>query len=152
MARALAVAAALGAAVPAFSQPGGDTSGGHETSARHERMREHMQSRLDRMAQQLEIKEGQQAAWAEYTRAVESVFSGAPAPPPTEADAATIVRHRAQRMSEHAQKMNQLADATARLQEALDADQRQKLTQIVRERGMHGGHHKHRHDAGPRGG
>jgi len=146
---ALAVAATLGAAVPAFSQPPGESPGTHDHAARH---RQHMQTRLDQMARQLEIKDGQQAAWTEYTRAVESMLGAKPAPPPAEADAATIVRHRAQRMSEHAQKMNQLADATARLQEALDAGQRQKLTQIVRERGMRGGHHKHRHDAGPRSG
>jgi hypothetical protein len=137
---ALAVAATLGAAVPAFSQPPGENPGTYDHAARH---RQHMQTRLNQMAQQLEIKDGQKAAWAEYTRAVESMLGAKPAPPPAEADAAAIVRQRAQRMTEHAQKLNQLADATARLQEALDAEQRQKLTEIVRQRGMRGEHHKH---------
>lgn len=125
------------ASIPAFSQP--DAANAN----RPEQIRQHVQHRLDKMAERLRITPAQQNAWAQYRNTVESMMGAAPTPPAKDADAATIVRYRADRASEHARKMVAVADATATLQTALDAEQRKTLGEIVRRedrRGEHRGH------------
>jgi LTXXQ motif family protein len=141
---ALAVSLAL-ASAPVMSQP--ESRGGpvtaEEQAARQARMQERMQAHLTEMAKRLQINAAQQEAWTAYANTVQSTFGDRAAKPAADADAATIVRFRAERAARHAQKLTQLADATARLQDALSPEQRKTLDEIVRSRG--GSHHGHHH-------
>jgi hypothetical protein len=138
------------ASVPVFSQPGND--GAHsngDAASRPEQMHQHLEKRLDKMAERLNITSAQQAAWSRYRSAVEAQFSAPPARPSTDADAATIVRWRADRASEMARKLAVVADATATLQSALDDKQRQTLRDMVRHEGRFEGHHHDKGEAKP---
>jgi len=143
---ALAVVTSLAVAAPALSQPStNDRSAvAEDTAARQSRMREHVQARLDRMAKRLNIDASQQDAWNAYAKTVEGMIGTGLQRSAADADAATVVRFRAQVAAAHAQKLEQLADATAALQQALKPEQRKVLDQIVRHPG-HGrfGHQDH---------
>jgi LTXXQ motif family protein len=146
IARSLAAAAIaiplIALCAPALSQtPPTSTP---DMAAKAERMQEHIQARLDRMAERLEIKASQQDAWNAYATVVRSLVGTPSNRPGPDADAATIVRFRAERMTEFAQKLGQVADATAKLQQALTPEQRKVLTEIARHGGPLGGHHGHR--------
>jgi hypothetical protein len=138
--------------VPALSQDHGHAGprAGQITEADRAKLRERMQSgmkqRLDRMAARLEIKSSQQDAWAAYRTARESMFATPPQLPPTDADAAVIARFRADMAKRHADYLAVMADATAKLQEALDPNQRKVLNEMSRRGGGHGKGH-----GGPRG-
>lgn len=106
--------------------------------------------RLARMAERLEIKPSQQAAWQAYARVVESTLEHHVKEPEAGADAAAIMRFRADMAAEHAKDMAQIADATARLEAALTPDQRKTLDQIV-QRFPHHGHHRPDRDHGRHG-
>ncbi len=146
---ALAVAAALiTAAAPVLSQP--NTAGQPATAAgasRQDRMREHIQTRLNRMAEQLKLEPSQQDAWNAYAKTVEGMAGTSLTRPAADADAAALVRFRAQLAAEQAQKLNQLADATATLQQALTPEQRTVLNDLVRHPG--GMDHTRRFQRGP---
>lgn len=132
----------LAVAVPVLSQPSTDNQPGTpaESVNRQERMREHIQARLSRMAERLKLEPSQQDAWAAYAKTVEGMVGTGLAKPATDADAAALVRFRAQLAADHAQKLNQLADATATLQQALNPAQQQILNDLVRHpRGMERG-------------
>ncbi|HEY8554652.1 MAG TPA: Spy/CpxP family protein refolding chaperone [Burkholderiales bacterium] len=140
------LAAALGfaamstvAALPAWSGDDADDSTARE--ARHARRADRIEARLERLAERLKIQPEQEAAWAAYAQTVRSVF-GEPRPrPPADADAATLLRFRAERAAEHAQKLNRLADATQTLQQALTPEQRETLNEALRHgMGRHGRH------------
>ena len=141
----LFVATLVAAAPPVWSQPT-DTStpaAQESTSARQARIQQHLQARLQRMAERLQIAPAQQTAWTMYATTVQSLIgTNLPRPDP-EADAASIARFRAELAAERAQKLSQLADATAALQQALDADQRKTLDQMVRQ-ARHGWRARHR--------
>lgn len=148
LAAALAAGLALAAAVPASASPG---PGFREmTPEMTERMRDHMQARLDRMAERLEIKASQQDAWKAYAKVHQDMFDGSIKPAPKDADAAAIVRHRADTAALMAKKLATLADATAELQKVLTPEQNKLLAGMVRrpmggrfggpgEHGRHGG-------------
>lgn len=142
---------ALAAAVPVASAAPGP--GAREmTPEMQERMQNRMQARLDRMAQRLEIKASQQDAWQAYVKVHKEQFDpAAMKAPPKDADAATLARHRADTAAKMAQKLAVLADATARLQEALTPEQAKTLADMTRRpmggrhdggfgRGQHGDH------------
>jgi len=139
---ALAVSLAL-ASAPVLSQP--DSRGGavtaEEQAARQAHVQERMQAHLTEMAKRLQINAAQQEAWTTYANTVQSMFGDRAARPAADADAATIVRFRADRAARHAQKLTQLADATARLQDVLYPEQRKTLGEIVRRHGEHHGDH-----------
>jgi hypothetical protein len=118
-----------------------------------ERMHEHMKARLDKLAERLEIKSSQQAAWEEFAKSVEPLVEPGVKKPNDDADAATIVRYRAERATEFAKKLTGIADATAKLQKILTADQRKILDQVSR-RFLHKdqGWQGHSHEWGQRGG
>ena len=97
-----------------------------------EKMHEHIKARLDKLAERLEIKPSQQAVWEEYAKSVESLAERGVKRPADDADAATILRYRADRTTEFAKKLTAIADATAKLQKALTEDQRKTLNQVVR--------------------
>lgn len=154
--RLAAVAVALTTlAVPPPSQAdiGGNSAATGE-NARQQQMRGHAQTRLDEMARRLRIDASQQDAWNAYTKAVQSTFGPSDAKmerPATNADAATLLRFRASMAERHAKKLTQLADATTKLQEVLNPEQRQTLNEVVRQEGRSlNKHHKHHRGDQPR--
>lgn len=96
-----------------------------------EKMHDHMKIRLDKLAERLEIKSSQQAVWEEFAKSVETLADRNAKKPGDDADAATISRYRADRATEFASKLSRIADATAKLQAALSADQRKILDQTA---------------------
>jgi hypothetical protein len=154
--RALAVAflstSLFTAAVPAFSQDHSHSGAGPLASQMTDadrakmlaRMQTGMKRRLDRMATRLEIKPAQQDAWTAYRTARESIFTTPPQFPPAGADAATIARFRADMAKHRADYMATVADATAKLQEVLEPNQRKVLDEMSRrgdrEKGQRGSH------------
>jgi len=161
-------AAVLGATLfattaPVFSQAPGEGGRGpaphaQMSEADRAQMRERMQARrsqrLDRLAARLEIKASQQDAWASYRKTVESLMQDRPQRPARDADAATLMRFRAEMAQRRAKSLFVMADATGNLQQVLDPAQRKVLDEITRNFGRHGrrggqpggDHH------GPRGG
>jgi len=95
----------------------------------------HLQGQLDTLSGRLEIKASQQAAWQAFRTAFQDTMTPheAPPTPADEADAAALARAIADRASAHAQKLAQLAEATARLQQALGPDQRAVLNEVARQ-------------------
>lgn len=158
--RAFAVAflgtSLFASAVPAFSHGQGQGQGhggrdfgqgsgpgfGQMSDADRTQMRERMQTRmkerLDRMAARLEIKASQQDAWTAYRKARESMFAATPQFPAKDADAAAMTRFRAEMAQRRAAHMGVMADATAKLQEALDPNQRKVLDELARHGGGRG--------------
>jgi hypothetical protein len=100
--------------------------------------------RLQRMADRLEIKASQQAAWREFAAAYKTLFETERVAPPADSDAAARVRLRAERATKFAARLSKLADATARLQQVLAPEQRQTLDQMgaaaAHRHGDHCGH------------
>jgi len=144
--------AGLGAvSVPALSQhPGGGGRHHEMTAGEREKMRALMQERVkartERLGTRLEIKASQQDAWNTFASSIQSMFDGMPQRPARDADAATVARFRADLATQRAQKLSVVADATARLQQVLDPNQRKVLDEAARRFG--GGHRGH----GPRHG
>lgn len=97
-----------------------------------EKMHDHMKDRLDKLAERLELKSSQQAAWGEFAKSVEMLAERNVKKPSDDADAATISRYRAERATEFAKKLTSIADATAKLQKVLTEDQRKILNQASR--------------------
>jgi len=94
------------------------------------------------MAERLQITPAQQDAWAAYAGTVQRLVGTKLARPAPEADAASVARFRAELAAERAQRLAQLADATAALQQVLDPEQQQALGKLVRHAGRrfhHGG-------------
>lgn len=113
-----------------------------DPAARQAKMKARLQERLARMAERLQISATQQDAWAAYTQTVESMIPSERSRPPADADAAALVRFRSERAAEYAQKLAQLAEATAALQQVLTPEQQQTLNEMTRRIGR-GGHGKH---------
>jgi Spy/CpxP family protein refolding chaperone len=95
----------------------------------------------DHMADRLEIKASQQTAWQAYIKVLESAMQHPTQAVETKSDAASITRLHADMAAARAQKMAQIADATAKFQEVLSPDQRKTFDQIV-------AHFIHRHAHG----
>ncbi len=149
----IAIAATLIAVtIPVMSQAdiGGNPVTAEDAATRQSHMRERMHAHLDQMAKRLQINTSQQDAWTDYTKSVEGLFGMRPTRPAADADAAAVTRFRAELAQNHAQKLAQLADATAKLQQILDPGQRKTLNEIVRHQGTMGGYKDHpgdhRHD------
>lgn len=126
-----------------------------------EKMHEHMKDRLDKLAERLEIKSSQQAAWSEFSKSVGMLAERSEKKPNDDADAATISRYRAEKATEFAKKLTKIADAIAKLQKVLTEDQRKTLDQASRRflHMDHGWNHKghgmnregHKHEWSQRG-
>ncbi len=101
---------------------------------------QHVQAHMDRLAERLEIKASQQMAWQKFAAAFRDTAGDRAMwgqPPlameaPEELDAAGLARRHADRAEQHAQHLKHLADATAALQAALNADQRLVLNEVAR--------------------
>lgn len=140
-------------AAPALSQPQAEGQRrahmSQMTEADRAQMRERIQARmnqrLDRLAARLEIKASQQDAWEAYKNARASIFQTRPERPARNADAATLAKFRADMAQRRAQYLATMADATAKLQEVLEPQQRKVLDEIARHAGVRGKHHGHRH-------
>lgn len=139
VASVLLAASFVAFAGPALSQPNPGSSTPAATP--QQRWHEHVQTRLRRMAERLKITPAQQAAWTAYTNTVESLIGTKLTRPAADADAASIARFRADLAAERAQKLSQLADATATLQQALDPEQQKTLNELTRHKGRRA-HHK----------
>jgi hypothetical protein len=167
IAAALLGSAVLVTTVPATAQPYGEGQRGPRmsqmTEADRTQMRERMQARinqrLDRLGARLEIKASQQDAWQAYRATITSAFEARPQRPARDADAATLMRFRAERAQHRAQRLVTLADATAKLHAVLEPQQQKVLDEVVRQvthRGMRAGRHGgprgdfHRNDGGQR--
>jgi len=96
-----------------------------------QQMQERIKTRMDRLAQRLEIKASQQQVWEDFAKSIESLPDWNAKRPGDDADAATIARYRADRAAEMAGKLTKVADATAKLQSALSEDQRKILNQTA---------------------
>jgi hypothetical protein len=107
--------------------------GMHADMAKHHQ--EMMKAGLSKAADRLEIKASQQGAWQAFAKVIEDTMGMPPKMqmPDSNADAATLTRHHADIVAARAKSMAQIADATAKLQEALTPEQRTTLTQIVRQ-------------------
>jgi LTXXQ motif family protein len=98
-----------------------------------------VQARLDQAAARLEIRASQEPAWNAFAAAVRTAFAAPPAAagrtaragnPPE--DAAALLHRLAAAEAARARNLTQLADATTKLQAALDPNQREVLDQVVR--------------------
>jgi Spy/CpxP family protein refolding chaperone len=126
-------------ALPAAAEPHqerpADSMQGHQDWLKH---------KIDQTAERLEIKASQQNAWQAYAKSVAAIGTGIHAEPDDTADAATIAKFHAERAGQFAAKLKQIAEATAKLEAVLTAEQRKTFDQIVREAMHHGpGHHEH---------
>jgi hypothetical protein len=143
-------------ALPASSQPFGEHGRGYrahmgqlseaDRAQLRARMQARVSARLDRLAARLEIRASQQDAWTAYRTARESLVGTAPQRPARDADAATVLRFRAEMAQRRAQHLRTMADATAKLQEVLDPNQRKVLDEAVRHAGpraRRGAHRRH---------
>lgn len=132
----------------AMAEPNWDA---HDKPANHEQMREHfrehLKARLDRLAARLEIKASQEPAWETYTNAVEGLMTHpehkADMKNETEEDAAAMIHHRAEHAAEKAKKLAELADATDKLQAALNENQRKLFNHEVSRQMEHMRHMRH---------
>ena len=109
------------------------------------RDRESINGRLDKAAQELEIKASQQAAWEVYAKAYKELAERPATKPDPDADAAAMARKRAEMVTELAKKLTKIADATAKLQTVLSEDQRKIFDRITRH-SRHGGDWRHHGD------
>lgn len=144
MAVAAVTAALFSSAAVWAAAPGAPADAGQEWARHRQEMIKH---HLDRMADRLEIKASQQGAWQAYVKTVDSIAEQPFKKPEGKSmeaklDAAAITRMRADMVAARAQKLAQLADATAKLQEILTPEQRTTLTQMVAHAG-HGRFHGH---------
>lgn len=128
-------AIALAADKPA--QPGPEA--GPMQQNRAQMRKEMVQRHLDRIASRLEIKASQQSAWQAYADAMQAACTMDMTPPAPDADAAAIARQRAEHVTTLGRKLSAVADATARLQGVLSADQKSVFNQVTREMGWHHG-------------
>ncbi|HWY72134.1 MAG TPA: Spy/CpxP family protein refolding chaperone [Burkholderiaceae bacterium] len=114
----------------------------------HEYMQQNMQRHLDHLAARLEIRASQQEAWNAFAGAVRAMVPATPPEPPAQdLDAAARARRAADRAADRAKRLGQLADATSKLQQALDPPQKQVLNEVARDLG----HRLHGHDDGALG-
>jgi LTXXQ motif family protein len=98
----------------------------------HARLVRGINARLDKMAERLEIRASQQGAWATYRAMVIGLAdTSGLTRPAADADAATLLRYRAERTGEMAQKLAKLAEATSTLQTILAPEQRAVLDEMT---------------------
>lgn len=127
-------AATLSLAAGAFAADTGDTPAAKPQQQSFQQRRHDMiATRLAQMANRLEIKPSQQDAWNTYSTTVESLAETPRQLPPRDADAATLLHFKADRLAEMSQHLNKLADATATLAKALTPEQRSVLNEMARQ-------------------
>ena len=87
---------------------------------------ERHQARLNYMEKQLGITSNQRAAWNSYAQVTNQHMNRMSAMPypPANADSAAIMKFRADRAAEHAKSLNELSQATAKLESVLTVEQK----------------------------
>jgi hypothetical protein len=118
----------------AMASPGGHCDHEQMSSGK---MHEFMKSRLEKLAARLEIKSSQLAPWDEFAKSVELLSEKHVKEPGLDADAATVMRYRAETAAELARNLASIADSTAKLQAVLTEDQKKILNQASH-RYLHG--------------
>lgn len=103
-----------------------------DSQTRSEEIRDFAKSRLDKLANRLEIKVSQQAAWDEYAGTVAAMAEQGVQRPDDKADATAIARYRAEKTAEMSRKLSKIADATAKLQAVLTEEQAKMFNQVSR--------------------
>lgn len=139
--------ATIGLVSSSAAEPAGAMAAADDTAsaqAAHDEMGQrwsrHVQAHLDMLSERLEIKASQEPAWQKFAAAfrdnlnLHAMFGhmAGSAGAGDSADAATLARQQADRAKEHAQKLAQLADATAALQQVLGPEQRQVFNEAAR--------------------
>jgi len=144
----LSVAMLAGSAAVVWAVPAAPDAKYGSTQDWAKERQERFKHFADRMAERLEIKASQQSAWQAFTKSLETALEPPAKKAEQKTDAASIARMNADRAAVHAQKLAQIADATAKLQEVLTADQRTTLDQMAARfaEHHHGGHHFFHHD------
>lgn len=139
------IAAASFAATDPDPAPAAPATSASQARSHLERRQDWIRSRLARAAGRLEIKASQEPAWQAFAQSVEAfaVPSGG-ARPGRDADAAAIARYRANRASDIARKLTQVADATSKLEGVLTEDQRKVFDDMAHRYSE--GRHRHRHE------
>ena len=114
-----------------------------------QRWSQHVQHHLDKLAERLEIKASQEAAWQKFSAAFRDTLrlhaaaahaAMSASEHGADTDAAMLARQQADRAAEHAQKLAALADATAALRQSLGAEQRLVLDEAARHFAREHGH------------
>lgn len=142
----LVVAAVLGISVlsvamsTAWSVPAPQNEATHDWAKEHQDRVKHF---TDRLANRLEIKASQQNAWQAFVKTLETTTERPAKNAEIKTDAASIARLHADMAAARAQKLAQIADATAKLQAVLDPDQRRTLDQVAAHMGSRHGHRFH---------
>lgn len=137
-----AAAVSVMGSAPAYAVPVAPHDDQHDWARQRQ---EFFKKRVDAMANRLEIKASQQGAWQTFVGALEAAADWPATPAEAKTDAASIARRHAERAAAWAQKLGQIADATAKLQQVLDPEQRKTLDQIAAHF-EHRGHHFHHGD------
>ena len=144
----LLMAAALGISALSLSASSAWSAKPAQSEAKQDWAKEH-QERIkhftDRLANRLEIKASQQNAWQAFVKTLEAATEHPAKKAEMKTDAASIARLHADMAAARAQKLAQIADATAKLQAVLDPEQRQTLDQIAAHMGAG---HEHRFHGG----
>ena len=131
--------AAEPAAAPAAPRDEAQMRATHDAMGRH--WAQHVQGHLDKLAERLEIKASQEAAWQKFSAAFRDTMGlqatmGHPqmgdGGRAGDGDATALARQMADRAKERAQKLGELADATAALRQGLNPDQRLVLDEAAR--------------------
>ncbi len=141
------------AAEPAAA-PANSASAAHDGMVRP--MVQHLQAHLDRLAERLEIKASQEDAWQKFSTAFAQTWLGdgrlehgtADSEAAGAADAASLARRHAEHAQHTAQRLTQLADATAALEAVLSVDQRRVFDGAARHFAAEHGHMEHFAHAG----
>lgn len=93
---------------------------------------ERIQARLNYMARQLNITSAQQSAWDSYAKAMTNMANqrwdqNYPGP---DASQAAVLKYRSDRAAAHSKTLNELSQATAKLEAVLTAEQKQQFNYI----------------------
>jgi Spy/CpxP family protein refolding chaperone len=119
--------------------------------AKQDWAKERLKHFTDGLANRLEIKASQQNAFQAFVKTLEAVAEHPSTPPEVKTDAASLARQHADFAAARAQKLAQIADATAKLQEVLNPEQRKTLDQIAARIAHRGGHCFHGGERGEHG-
>lgn len=128
----------------------GQTASAERKAEMEKHRQEFFKHMSDRMANRLEIKSSQQAAFQTYAAALQTAMTPPASRPEYGSDAAGIVRMHADMAAARATRLAAVADATARFQEVLSPEQRKTFDQMAAAfmRRHHGMHHGFGHGHG----
>ena len=154
VARTTLIVALLAATAAAIAVPAPDANSANAAKAvehqadRDQRRQEFFKHMSERMADRLEIKASQQAAFQAFTTSLQNAMTPPAQHTEYKSDAASIARAHADRAAEHARRLATIADATAQFQEVLTPDQRKTFDQMAAAFAHRRMHHRFGHHWG----